>query len=116
VQLQYALTQPVVTINAPFTHAELALAPLRMYIEAGRFGLLLDLFDMPPEGYRHWWQRWFNVSRYVTGKGVEVRLGTLFLSVGISAPRDPEKIIKLLSPEVQDAIRKIENDNQTPDS
>lgn len=69
------------TLTAPGIN-ELSLTSTTLYLEIARLDLFLSIWD------RYAGCPWVGISKHATGKGLEVRLGPVLLSVGVSQPVD----------------------------
>jgi hypothetical protein len=59
---------------------ELSLTATSLYLEIARLGIFLSIWD------RYAGCPWVGISKHATGKGLEVRIGPVLLSVGVSQP------------------------------
>lgn len=69
------------TLTAPGIN-ELSLTTTTLYLEIARLSLFLCIWD------RYAGCPWVGFSKHATGKGLEVRVGPVLLSLGISRPMD----------------------------
>jgi len=79
VSSQLAPKTPVFTIHAPI-NTDVSITPTSEFLEAWRVGSFLNPWDMSFAGWQ-WFERWFGIT--YSGKGVEVRMGTVTLNANI---------------------------------